>query len=325
MKTLKHILLATILSGALLTGSAQDNQISQPDAAEVMFNPANTGMLKYTDLRIAALYRSQWSSLSTAFNTFAMAFDMAYQDRWGFGAVFVNTDEANVISSSNFLLSGGYQVSDPNQTKYVLTAGVQLGMIYKRINTNNMIFDSQFDGYNFDGDLPSFEQFDKLSRLMLDANIGMSFKSTDRTKKLNPFADLAVFHVTSPNESFIGEKKSNLPVKFMGNLGARISLNRELYIEPAVTVWKQRESEQILINTMAFYEVRGTPYQILGGLGYRTSDAAIVHAGVRHNANIFRISYDINVSGLSAYSNNRGALEFTVIYRPGRRTARAIY
>lgn len=325
MKTLKYILVSLLLTGVALTGRAQDNQISQPDASPVMFNPANTGMLKYTDLRISALYRSQWSSLSTSFNTFAMSFDMAYQDRWGFGAVFVNSDEANVISTSNFLLSGGYQVSDPNQTKYVLTAGLQLGFIYKRINSNNMIFDSQFDGYNFDGELPSFEQFDKHARMMIDGNIGVSFKSTDRTKKINPFADLAVFHVTSPNESFIGEKKSKLPVKFMGNLGARMSLNRELYIEPAVTFWKQRESQQFLINTMAYYEVRGTPYQILGGLGYRTADAAIVHAGVRHNANIFRISYDVNVSDLSAYSNNRGALEFTVIYRPGRRTARAIY
>ncbi len=325
MKTLKHILLATLLSGTILTGSAQDSQISQPDAAAVMFNPANTGMLKYTDIRIAALYRSQWSSLSTAFNTFAMSFDMAYEDRWGFGAIFVNTDEANVISTSNFLLSGGYQVSDPNQTKYTLTAGVQLGMIYKRVNTNNMIFDSQFDGYNFDGDLPSFEQFDKLSRLMVDANMGMAFRSTDRSKKINPFADLAVFHITSPNESFIGEMKSKLPVKWMGNLGARISLNRELYIEPQVTFWKQREASQFLINTLAYLEVRGTPYQILGGLGFRTSDAAIIHAGVRHNANIFRISYDINVSSLSAYSNNRGALEFTVIYRPGRSTSRSIY
>ena len=325
MKTLKYFALAALFSATVHFASAQDGQISQPDAAEMMFNPANTGMLKYTDIRVAALYRNQWSSLSTAFSTFALAFDMAYDERWGFGAVFVNSDEANVLSSSNFLLSAGYQVSDPGQTKYILTTGVQMGLIYKRINPDHMIFDSQFDGYNFDGELPSFEHFDRHSRVMLDANIGMSFKSTDRNKKVNPFADLAVFHITSPNEAFIGEKKSKLPVKWMGNLGARVTLNRELYIEPAVTYWMKREASQFLINTMAYYEVRGTPYQILGGMGYRTSDAVIAHVGMRHNANVFRISYDVNVSGLSAYTNNRGALEFTVIYRPGRRTARSIY
>ena len=107
--------------------SAQDAQISQFDAAPVMFNPANTGMLKFTDLRIAALYRSQWSSLSTSFNTFAMSFDLAASDRLGMGAVFVNTDEANIINTSNFLISGGYQITDPNQTKYMITTGVQSG------------------------------------------------------------------------------------------------------------------------------------------------------------------------------------------------------
>jgi type IX secretion system PorP/SprF family membrane protein len=192
-----------------ISTQAQDAQVSQYDAAPIMFNPANTGMLKFTDMRIAALYRSQWSSLSTSFITFAMSFDMAASDRFGFGGVFVNTDEANVINTSNFLLSGAYQITDPNQTDYMITTGVQLGVLYKRININDLVFDSQFDGYNFDSDLPSFEQFDRTGRVMLDANIGVSYKSTDRRKKVNPFADAAVFHITSPNESFIGEEKSN--------------------------------------------------------------------------------------------------------------------
>ena len=321
----------TLLIGLVMTCtisnrvSAQDAQISQFDSAPVMFNPANTGMLKFTDMRIAALYRSQWSSLATSFNTFAMSFDMASSDRLGFGGVFVNTDEANVINTSNFLISGAYQITDPNQTKYMITTGVQLGILYKRLNVNDMIFDSQFDGYNFDGDLPSMETFTNTSRFMLDANIGVSYKSTDRTKKVNPFADAALFHITTPNESFIGEEKSKLPMRIMGNLGARIEVNRDLLVEPSVIYNRQRESQQFQANAMAYYTVSGTPYQVIGGLSYRTEDAAIIHAGIRHNSNIFRISYDVNTSGLSDYSKNRGALEFTVIYRPGRRSSRAIY
>lgn len=314
-----------MILGSVNQATAQDAQVSQPDAAPIMFNPANTGMLKYTDLRIAALYRSQWSSLSTSFNTFAGSFDMAINDRMGVGAVFVNTDEANVISSTNFLLSGAYQITDPNQTKYIISTGVQLGVLFKRINTNGLIFDSQFYETNFDESLPSGEAFDKTARVMLDANIGFSYKSTDRKKKINPLADVAVFHITSPNEAFIGEKESKLPMRWMANVGARIELSQQFLLDPSVTYQRQREAEQFLINAIGNYEVSGTPYQVILGLGYRTNDAAIVHAGVRHNANIFRISYDINTSPLSDYSKNRGALEFTVIYRPGRRTSRAIY
>lgn len=326
MKNLiKYLLSAIVVLCFLSTGKTQDAQISQYDASPVMFNPANTGMLKFTDLRIAALYRSQWSSLATSFNTFAASFDMAANDRFGVGGVFINTDEANVITTSNFLFSGAYQVSDPNQTKYILSAGVQVGVMYKRVNTNGLIFDSQFDGYNFDGTLPSQEAFDRTSRLMLDANIGISYKSTDRRKKINPNADLAVFHVTAPDESFIGEEKSKLPLRWMGSVGARIEINRQLMLDPSVIYQRQREAQQFLINAIVNYTFQSTPYQVIGGLGYRTSDAVIIHAGIRHNANIFRISYDINTSSLSDYSKNRGALEFTVIYRPGRRTSRAIY
>ncbi len=315
----------TIIFGTAKNTTAQDAQISQYDAAPIMFNPANTGMLKFTDMRIAALYRSQWSSLSTSFNTFAASFDMAANDRMGFGGVFINTDEANVISTSNFLVSGAYQITDPNQTKYMLTAGAQLGLLYKRVNMNGLIFDSQFDGYNFDGDLPTRESFVRSTRFMIDANMGISYKSTDRTKKINPFADFALFHITTPNESFIGDEKSKLPMRWMANIGARIEAGRQVVVDPSVLWMMQRESMQFQATALSYIEVSGTPYQVIGGLGYRLEDAAIIHAGVRHNSNIFRISYDINTSGLSDYSKNRGALEFTVIYRPGRRTSRAIY
>jgi type IX secretion system PorP/SprF family membrane protein len=304
---------------------AQDVQLSQYDAVPVMFNPAHTGMLKYTDLRVSALYRTQWSSLSTSFNTLVLAGDMAIADRFGVGAVFVNSDFANVISATNFVVSGGYQISNPNNSKIQLSTGMQLGVINKRVNTNNLIFDRQFDGSNFDYSLPTFEQFDRLNRFMFDANVGFSFRSTDATKKINPFADMAVFHITMPNESFIGSQKSPLPMRWMGQLGARVEMSQKVVIDPSVIYQRQREAEQFLINTMCLYEIEGTPYQVMGGLGYRTSDAVIIHAGVRHNANIFRISYDVNTSPLSTFSNNRGALEFSAIYRPGRKTRRAIY
>lgn len=321
------LVLALVGAWSMLTPVAQgqDAQLSQYDAAPVIFNPANTGMLKYTDLRVAALYRTQWSSIATSFNTFGISFDMAVNDRWGVGGVFVNSDAANVIATSNFLGSVAYQVSNPDNKKYILSAGMQLGVLYKRINTNEMIFDSQFDGFNFDNNINSMESFDRFGKVMLDANMGFSFKSTDRSKRINPFADLAVFNVTTPDESFLGSQESRLPMRWMAQAGARIEVNDKIVFDASVIGMKQRQAEQLLINALGYFDIQGTPYQVIGGASYRTSDAAIIHAGIRHNANIFRLSYDINTSPLNAYSNNRGALEFSVIYRPGRRSTRAIY
>ena len=325
---MKKQLIITLAALAFLfaqKNQAQDAQLSQYQAAPILFNPANTGMLKFTDMRVAALYRSQWSSLATSINTFGVSFDMSAGDRFGFGGAFVNTDAANVINTTSFMASGAYQITDPNQTKYILSTGIQIGILYKRINTNGLIFDAQFDGFIFDRELPSRESFDRTSRFMIDANVGFSYKSTDRTKKINPFADLAVFHLTMPNESFIGDQESRLPMRWVANVGARIEVNRSFLIDPSVIYMRQREANQFLATAIGYYEIEGTAYQAIGGLGYRTSDAVIIHAGIRHNSNIFRISYDINTSELSDYSQNRGALEFSVIYRPGRRTSRAIY
>ena len=114
-------------------------------------------------------------------------------------------------------------------------------------------------------------------------------------------------------------------MRWMANVGARIEVNRSFLLDASVIYMRQREANQFLATAIGYYEIEGTAYQAIGGLGYRTSDALIIHAGIRHNSNIFRISYDINTSELSDYSQNRGALEFSVIYRPGRRTSRAIY
>lgn len=311
--------------GAVSNVNAQDAHFSQYDALPVLLNPASTGMLKNTDMRIGAIYRNQWSSLATNFNTFAISFDAAFNDRWGFGAVMINDDEANVINNFSFAVSSAYQISDPNQSNYVLSAGVQLGFIYKRINTDQLIFDNQYDGYNFDSDLPTGETFDRSSRFMPDVNFGFSYVSTERNQKVNPYGQFSVFHITSPNESMIGSVASKLPLKWVVNGGAKIEINRELVLDPSILFMMQRQGQMIYGNLIAYYNLQQTPFTVLGGLSYRHQDAIAIHAGLKHNFNIFRISYDVNTSGLSEYSNNRGALEFSVIYQPGSRASRSIY
>lgn len=323
---IKHLAFGILLTmGFSGIAGAQDAQISQYSMAPVLYNPGNTGMMKYSDFRIAALYRNQWSSLANTFNTFALSFDMHTRGRWGFGGAVVNSDQADIISTLNVLGSVAYQVSDPNHPKYMLSVGVQAGFLYKTLNTKDLIFDNQYDGQNFDRDLPTGESFQKNSRFMPDVNFGISYKSTNRATRFNPYADAAVFHISSPDEAFIGEEKSKLPMRWVGGVGAKWEVKPGIVLDPSVIYMRQRQANQFLGTVMGAYEIRGTQYQVLGGLGYRSNDAAIVHAGIRHDSNIFRVSYDVNISGLSEYSNNRGALEFTVIYSPGRRTSRAIY
>jgi hypothetical protein len=36
--------------------------------------------------------------------------------------------------------------------------------------------------------------------------------------------------------------------------------------------------------------------------------------GLKHKNSAYRFSYDVNTSGLKAYSNSNGAFEFSIIY-----------
>jgi len=304
---------------------SQDAQLSQFHAAPMMFNPAKTGVLKYTDMRISGVYRTQWSSISTSINTFQLSYDKEVGERFGIGGVLINTNSSAILNNTSFLFSSAYKIADPSQKNYQLSVGAQIGIVYKTIQLDELVYDAQFDGFVFDPELPTREAPINRDRLMFDSNIGVSFVSTDRSKKINPYADLAVFHLNMPKESFLDEEESRLPIRWVTVLGARVEMSRKFYIDPSVLLMKQRSSEQILASLIGTYELQGTPYHLMGGFGYRSQDAAIIYLGVRHNSNIFRLSYDINTSDLSQYTQNMGALEFSVIYRPGRRTSRVIY
>ena len=55
--------------------SAQDIHFSMFYASPITLNPALTGVFDGT-YRVAAIYRNQWQSVSTPYNTFAASFDI---------------------------------------------------------------------------------------------------------------------------------------------------------------------------------------------------------------------------------------------------------
>ena len=55
-------------------------------------------------------------------------------------------------------------------------------------------------------------------------------------------------------------------------------------------------------------------YGVVGGASYRWNDAIIAQVGIKHGNNMYRFSYDVNVSPLRTYTNNNGAFEFSIVY-----------
>ena len=297
---------------------AQDAQFSQMESLNVLFNPATTSMFTNEDINLGAAYRNQWSSLSSSINTFALTFEMPYfNERFGVGGFISNTDEIGIINSFNFMASGSYIISDPRNEKYYLSAGLQLGFINKRINTNNMSFDQQYEMGNFNPDLASGENFIRQNAWMPDVNIGFYYRNTDKEKKFHPYGGFAVSHITYPKEQFLDGTSDNLPLRYFFELGAEYKIDSKVRLNPVAYYQRQREFQQFVLNVLGKYEFTDSPYHLVAGLGYRHQDAVIMHLGFQHGLNIFRFSYDFNISDLNQYTRNRGALEFSLIYVAG--------
>jgi type IX secretion system PorP/SprF family membrane protein len=159
---------------------------------------------------------------------------------------------------------------------------------------------------------------------MPDVNIGFYYRNVNSENAFRPYGGFSVFHVTYPKEQFLDGTADHLPLRYFAQLGASYDLNDLVNLSPNVYYQRQREFQQILFNVLGSYAIHKTPYKVIAGLGYRTQDAVIMYLGFQHGLNIFRFSYDFNVSGLKTYTRNRGAIEFSLIYRAGNTKKRSV-
>jgi type IX secretion system PorP/SprF family membrane protein len=309
------LLLILLFSGPSLF--AQDPHLTQYDASPVILNPARTGMLKDAEYRSIAQFRSQWGTVTNKpFTNTSLAFDMPLDERWGIGGYILNTDAPRIYNSFQFVVSGAYEIMDPSQKEHSLTVGLQAGLIYKKIKQRELVFDQQYSNGIFNQNLPSGEEFDQQSRTMPELNMGFAYKMTNAEKTFNPFAGLGVFHISSPDRSLLSStKESRLPRRYMFHAGSKVHVHERVKLIPKVLIQRQENIMEYLGGLHGSYrfENEAKTKLLLGG-GYRLEDAAYGMLGVDHKNLVFRMSYDVNTSGLKAYSRGNGAWEFSVAY-----------
>lgn len=317
MKNLNKIFSSALIFGSMLivmNSNAQDAHYTQFDASPLMSNPATAGMFEFSDWRASARFRSQWGSLGTNFLTTAVSFDMPFKDRYGIGGYFQNYDMASTINVTNCVVGGAYEITEPDNPEYRLTAGLQLGFMIKSINRNSLIFDNQYDNGLFNEDLPTGEFFEKGSKFSPDVNLGMFYQATNKSKDFIPWGGASIYHVTVPKDVFIGSQKIRVPLRWLIMGGGEWQANEKLKILPSMQFMKQRADSEFDLSILGQYHVEDTEYDILGGFSWRTSDALAFHTGIHHRENIFRISYDFNVSSLRNFTHSKGAIEFSLLY-----------
>lgn len=312
----------------VLPTQAQDVHFSQFYASPLTLNPAMTGFMSNCH-RVSINYRNQYPELY-AYNNFAVSYDAALMrgmmrnDFAGAGILFYN-DRQGDGSLNNMQIMGSlayHKGIDPDG-RVLLSVGLQGGWVNKSINFQDLYFENQFNGSDFDTNLPNgeaiqsnqFNYFDLRGGAMLSANI---------SDLIGVYGGASYFHIFKPLESFLGEENI-LDPRLVAHFGADIRPSRNISIAPNAIFMTQAAAREIVVGANVGYHFQGSNRSdgtaIYGGASYRFGDNVIALVGAEFNHLKIGISYDINVSSLKVASLGQGGVEMSVGYEIGCNSA----
>ncbi len=305
---------------------SQDFHLSQFDAFAQYLNPAMTGMFK-GDFRANVHLRSQWASvIQNPYRTMGVGFDMPHLNiaalpklkniKWG--AYILNESAgASKYNVFNIALSGAYDWAIAKDNRVAI--GMQLGAINKSVSKNDLYFGDQYTnqgGGGFNGN-PTTDLFSSMSTTLADFNMGAMYYYSKVQSRFNPFIGFTVFHINQPKEEFFN-MTNNLPARFNVNGGTKINITRLHQVNLHFLYMKQQNVNEININILGMSFLKGREdICLLYGFGYRkvnNQDADILQLGMQYKNYTCRVSYDINISQLQAFSNGRGGFEVSLVY-----------
>jgi type IX secretion system PorP/SprF family membrane protein len=323
-------MLMLILLPAISRG--QDPHFTQFFASPMTLNPAYTGFFN-GDLRIAGNYRSQWSSISTPFITGTVSADMDIlkniinpNDVFGIGimALYDQTGGGGLVE--NYVgISTAYHKSLDVYGDQTLGLGAQVTLVQKRLDFSRLIFEDQLGTEGFDPNISSGENFTNTNITYSDYNVGLLYNATIHDNS-NLYVGASYYHITQPNESFLGEtNRINARISIHG--GGAFPINATTKFYTSGLFMQQGGAREIDFGGAFGLTVDNDPDLptiFYVGSWYRWNDAINPYVGLETKGFKVGLSYDVNVSSLSTASQFRGGIEISVIYikpasTPGRK------
>ncbi|HMH20535.1 MAG TPA: PorP/SprF family type IX secretion system membrane protein [Puia sp.] len=328
MRREKYILRKGILAGFLLTltvyaGHAQDLHFSQWFNSPLTTNPANTGFIPDADYRIGANYRDQWSSvMATPYKTMsiwgdAQVFRNRIENGWmGLGGVILRDDAGSgTLTSTQVYGSVAYHQMVGYAS--LITAGFNVGIVNKHINTTNLKFPDQFDGKFFDAQYPTMVKIDQPNVNYFDMQVGLNYAYFP-TNKMYLNAGFSVQHINRAKESFFSDDPvgfdSRIEPRYIGFLNGSFKASDQVIVNPMGYYTNRAGASEAVVGLNAQYDLQdGGDQQVIGGLYYRVGDAVIPMIGFVYKNIRLMFTYDVTTSSLHHYDGGFGAYEFSLI------------
>jgi type IX secretion system PorP/SprF family membrane protein len=322
MKKSVVVLLMTLGFGA----TAQDVHFSQFMQSPLLVNPGLTGMIP-ANVRASVAYRSQWGSVTTPYRTFQFSGDMKAEASKTVSLGFGLNAYRDVAGDTKFgTTSAQVSVSsivelDRNQE---ISVGIIGGILQKGMNPSDLQWDSQYQGGNYNAALGSNENLNLRPGIMPDISAGVVYHYHSNegymtaNDQFNLKAGFAMNHINRPRMKFI--TADTLYSNFVGFAESQIGIgNSRWTLCPAVLLMFQGPSREITFGNLFRYRLQQAS-KITGlikgaflyaGAYYRMGDAINPVIMVEFDQYCLGISYDVNVSPLTAASNLKGGMEIT--------------
>jgi type IX secretion system PorP/SprF family membrane protein len=312
------ILILLLSSGRLL---AQDHVYTQFFNAPIYLNPALTGQFE-GDLRMNLIYRNQWTSIpgNLSYTTASIDYNVP-RFGGGVGLMFTRSSEGTAFLTNNSI-AGTYAYSIGSDG-FVLSFGLQAGIVNRTIDYSKLVFDDQIDsrlGF-IPGSISAASTIPFNNKFYFDSGAGINLVVGDFN------IGGALYHLNTPNESFTGDP-SRLPMRGVGHVsylwdlqaGQNLDEQEKQYIIPSVVFNKQSTAQSISLGLE--YKRRGISAGAWYHSGGQDGPSAI---GISLIFDLFinrdggekmrfGVSHDVPISGLN-YSNTSGTSEGSLGYQ----------
>lgn len=308
------------------TMNAQDIHFSQFYQSPLMLNPALTGHMP-GKFRINGMYRRQWPTITSGravYETPMVGFDMNLLrskkqfNSLGLGISLMNDrNSGGLLNNVEVMVSGAYHLDLKKNMKSYLSAGLQLGVINKRLDAEGILFGDEIDPDGM-ATMQTMEVFANTSIFMPDFRFGLVYAGFPSYKTRYKIG-VGLYHLLQPSETFV-DIPNKLPLRFVVHADGRFGGNR-FGIEPKLLFQTQARAMELvggllfdikIVNKASLYlggDLRADG-SVDGGIGIDAGNAII---GLRIDDWDVGFSYDFNISDLSNATGGRGAIEFSLL------------
>lgn len=334
---------AVLPSGEL---QAQDPRYTQYYQAPLRLNPAMTGVFEGL-WRVGANFRTQWGSvMNRPYNTYALTADLrtpVFKSDYvgvGFSALtdvagggLYNVTDINLGVTYMKKLTGGGRSYRASLTSY-LVAGAQIGIGQRSVKWLNLTYSTQYvvDNNSYNQGIHSGESSNtRMTKLYPDLSAGLLWYGMFGERR-SIYAGFGLFHLNRPEISLFNRSGAGADVE-------RLYIRTTVHAGGEVLIGGRGSAISLLPGFVGMFQ--GPSMEMNMGLGIKyqapryddfalrfsvwtrlankleadiDADALMLVVGIDYLSFQFGVSYDINLSTLTAVSNGQGSLEFSVIY-----------